>query len=129
MNGLPQSSADNGFWEAVLEQVARRVAPGHFDTWFRPVRFAALRNNGLHLVVPNDVFRQAFLQHCSAILRQAATQVTGSLITLVLSVEHPPENEPDPAASLPVVRAAELESRDHRPLWLVERLWTSQASG
>jgi AAA domain/DnaA N-terminal domain len=129
MSGLPGSG--DQLWPQVLDEVARSVSPGRFDTWFPPLRFIALQGNTLQLTAPTETFRQVFLENNFAILGEAAARVIGSAVTLQVAVETPEPSAGTPAAAVPfpVVRAAELETSTQRPCWLIERLWTNQAVG
>jgi hypothetical protein len=132
VNTRDQKLDDAGqLWHQVMDEVARLVSPGHFHTWFPALRFESLEDHILQLTVPNEPFREAFLEHCSDYLREAANRITGSPITLRLLVEENPEYHLETVAEkpLPVQRAAQLETADHRSHWLVERLWASQAVG
>jgi len=132
MSKPSEDGKNDQLWNQVLDQAARNVPAGHLDTWFQPLRLIALQDNVLQVTVPNETFREAVLQHCSAILCEAAASVIGSAVTLRLTVADPKEQSPGiPAGSapFPVVRAADLETATQQPLWLIERLWTCQAVG
>src|SRR5512136_2259184 len=75
MSEPSQEGKNDQLWNQVLDQVARHVPPGHFDTWFQPLRFTALQDNVLQVTVPNEAFREAVLEHCSALLCEAAASV------------------------------------------------------
>jgi DnaA N-terminal domain len=123
MSGLAESGDQR--WRQVLDEAARNVSRGCFDTWFPPLHFIALQGSTLQLVVPTETFRPVFLETNSAILCEAAARVIGSPVTLQVAVETPEQSAVGPgaaAAPFPVVRAAELETSTQRPRWLIERL-------
>jgi len=129
-------------WQKALAQVAEKVGPHSFETWFRPIRFAGGNQKSLHLTVPHTYFKKCLWEHYSKILQEAVQQSTQSGLELVISeelsgtYENLPAINPDQdegaengPAPLPVVRASAIETPPAHQKWLIENLWTSQAVG
>lgn len=124
-------------WNQVLAQVAQSLPPGCFDTWFRPLVLAGYDTTALRLWVPNEYFQRGFRDHYGAVLQEAVGKITGASLPIEVSVAPLPDQPSPPLAAsaspglrpLPVIPAAALQAADHRPSWLIEGLWTTQAVG
>jgi hypothetical protein len=120
----------NDLWARVLATVAERVGPGTFDTWFLPVVLAGWNETACNLIVPNQTFRQSFLDHFAKLLQEIMDPLVGAPVALNVAATEPdpPEHE-SPPQPLPVVHASALEAETEPKPWLIEKLWTSGAVG
>jgi hypothetical protein len=134
MSAAPQNPYAADFWDRVLAHVQNNVGRQCFETWFRPILFAGRDGNELHLVVPNESFKQSLLANYSAVLAEAIGKAAGVPLAFEISFQAYPERSPRDTTSkseiaLPVVKAAALEASSHSQPWLIEGLWTAEAVG
>jgi chromosomal replication initiator protein len=73
-------------WNRVLALIARRVSPQCYETWFRPVSFAGVDQEFLHLAVPNDTFKKWLLENYAGVLLDAAREILGTPLKIDISV-------------------------------------------
>jgi chromosomal replication initiator protein len=73
-------------WNRVLALIARRVSPQCYETWFRPVSFAGVDQEFLHLAVPNDTFKKWLLENYAGVLLDAARETLGTPLKIDISV-------------------------------------------
>lgn len=117
-------------WARTLATVAEKAGPRTFETWFRPVVLAGWDETSCNLVVPNQTFRQSFLDHFSKLLKEVMDQLVGAPVELnVSATETDPPEDDSPPQPLPVVHASALEAETEQKPWLIEQLWTSEAVG
>ncbi len=129
-----QDSCNPDIWNQVLALVAKRIQPGCFDTWFRPVVFAGRDATGLRVTVPNESFRKYFLANYADVLHDAVVRIAGDSTQVEVAVAASPDSTSSSSGelssnALPVIQASALEAAGHRHSWLIEGLWTSQAVG
>jgi chromosomal replication initiator protein len=58
-------------WESILTVVKEKINHQSFDTWFRPVTFAATSNNIIYVVAPTEVFKNMIMEHYSDVLEES----------------------------------------------------------
>lgn len=134
---VEQDYGNTGIWDQVLAHVAKRIRPGCFDTWFRPLVLAGHEATALRLLAPNEHFQRCFLENYAELLQDAVGKAAGASIPIEVSVAALPENRSPTSGEsgsnglppLPVIQAAALEAASHRQSWLIEGLWTAQAVG
>jgi len=100
--------SNNGeqLWARVLQNVAQKVDPHSFETWFRPVVFVGWNETSCRLVVPNPFFRRCFLEIYSGLLNRTIEQLLDAPVALQVSAA---ETETTTSGALPVRHASELE--------------------
>jgi chromosomal replication initiator protein len=62
-------------WESILSVVKGKINHQSYDTWFRPVTFAATTNNIIYVVAPSDVFKNWILEHYSDVLEESLEEL------------------------------------------------------
>src|SRR5689334_10876634 len=92
-------------WDAVLARIETKVNRHSFYTWFKPTGFISDRPDGIHVRVPNSLFREWLTKHYSGVLDEALREVdrSGVLVQFVtddaaplpaeLTVANPPVAE------------------------------------
>jgi chromosomal replication initiator protein len=65
-------------WDAVLARVETKVNRHSFYTWFKPTGFIAEQPDGIHVRVPNSLFREWLTKHYSGVLSEALREVDRS---------------------------------------------------
>jgi chromosomal replication initiator protein len=65
-------------WDAVLARVETKVYRHSFYTWFKPTGFIAEQPDGIHVRVPNSLFREWLTKHYSGVLNEALREVDRS---------------------------------------------------
>ncbi len=128
---MPEEPQDKQqhLWSRVLQAVQERVPVQSFDTWFRPVVFAGCHDDVFEVVCPNETFRRALMQNFAGIVDDILTRIVPTPCRLKISVQSQDVTSAAGLSTLPVVRAAELESDAGNKPWLIERLWSIHAVG
>jgi len=72
-------------WDAVLARIETKVNRHSFYTWFKPTGFIAEQPDGIHVRVPNSLFRDWLTKHYSGVLDEALREVdrSGSSVQFV----------------------------------------------
>jgi chromosomal replication initiator protein len=93
-------SASN-LWDQVLARIETKVNRHSFYTWFKPTSYLDDREGGVHVRVPNALFRDWLTKHYSAVIEEALEEigrpgtpiafVTEDSITAAPVPEAPPE--------------------------------------
>jgi chromosomal replication initiator protein len=65
-------------WDAVLARIETKVNRHSFYTWFKPTGFIAEQPDGIHVRVPNSLFREWLTKHYSGVLNEALREVDRS---------------------------------------------------
>jgi chromosomal replication initiator protein len=65
-------------WDAVLARIETKVNRHSFYTWFKPTGFIAEQPDGIHVRVPNSLFRDWLTKHYSGVLNEALREVDRS---------------------------------------------------
>lgn len=98
--GVDNSHTDTGqgwgmeqLWEQVLEAIEERVGRTTTETWLRPIRPIALRDDTLHLEVPSSLFRDWLLGNLMKPLKEALTSILGYPVQIVLHLANKPQGE------------------------------------
>ena len=65
-------------WDAVLARIETKVNRHSFYTWFKPTGFIAEQPDGIHVRVPNSLFRDWLTKHYSGVLSEALREVDRS---------------------------------------------------
>ena len=65
-------------WDAVLARIETKVNRHSFYTWFKPTGFIAEQSDGIHVRVPNSLFRDWLTKHYSGVLSEALREVDRS---------------------------------------------------
>lgn len=69
-------------WKSVLSRLEPRLDPHTFNTWLRPTALAWQDESALHVLVPNEVFRDWLRDNYSDLIRAALTELTGSSLAV-----------------------------------------------
>ena len=65
-------------WDAVLARIETKVNRHSFYTWFKPTGFISERPDGIHVRVPNSLFRDWLTKHYAGVLNEALREVDRS---------------------------------------------------
>jgi chromosomal replication initiator protein len=65
-------------WDAVLARIETKVNRHSFYTWFKPTGFISERPDGIHVRVPNSLFRDWLTKHYAGVLDEALREVDRS---------------------------------------------------
>ncbi|MGH9428053.1 MAG: DnaA ATPase domain-containing protein [Terriglobia bacterium] len=85
-------------WEQVLTALEAKVGKTTTETWLKPIRPLALRDQALHLEVPNALFRDWLLENLIAPLREVLTAVLGPGTNIIIHVGAKQQGELFPPA-------------------------------
>jgi chromosomal replication initiator protein len=89
-------------WNRVLALIGKRVSPQCYETWFRPVSFAGVDQESLHLSVPNETFKKWLLENYAGVILDAARETLGTPLKIDICVaSHRPAEQPAKAAGTP----------------------------
>lgn len=80
-------------WEQVLQAVEEKVGKTTTETWLKPTRPLALRDQTLHLEVPSALFRDWLLDNLIAPLKEALAGVLGYAANVIIHVGSKPQGE------------------------------------
>ena len=73
-------------WEQVLSEVAGKVGPVQTETWLKPIRPLMLREDILHLEVPNALFRDWLLENLVPTLQESLVNILGRVAHITFHV-------------------------------------------
>jgi len=103
--------SDTGFWEAVLEQIEKRIRRQQFETWFRSIRPLEAAPGRLELAVPNRFYKEWLETYYVPVIRESAMDVAGGEPEIIFTVDpqqtaavhaQEPPDEPAPPEEPPV---------------------------
>jgi chromosomal replication initiator protein len=80
-------------WEQVLGAVEERVGKTTTETWLRPTRPIALRDDTLHLEVPSLLFRDWLLGNLMTPLQDVLASILGYPAQIIIHVGNKPQGE------------------------------------
>lgn len=80
-------------WEQVLAAIEEKVGKTTTETWLRPIRPIALREDTLHLEVPSSLFRDWLLGNLINPLREALEDALGYPAQIILHIANKPQGE------------------------------------
>jgi len=80
-------------WNALLTQVRDRIPETAYNTWFTHLHLADVTPEGWVVGVPNAFVLEYVEHHYSAVLEEAAGQVTGTVVTVTFTLASRPEVE------------------------------------
>ena len=80
-------------WRQVLAAIEERVGKTTTETWLKPIRPIALREDIFHLEVPSSLFRDWLLGNLMDPLREALEDALGRPIQIVLHIANKPQGE------------------------------------
>jgi chromosomal replication initiator protein len=95
-------------WDAVLARIETKVNRHSFYTWFKPTGFISERPDGIHVRVPNSLFRDWLTKHYAGVLNEALREVdrSGAAVQFVTDeVTSPADLAVQPPAPLDDVEA------------------------
>ncbi len=100
-------------WERLLAALEGRLPPQALDTWIRPGRVLAYRDNRLEIAVPSKFMRGYVVEHYLAELQAAAAACLGPRVQVAIGIDRAGGGEPPTAVAAPAAPppAAELDSR------------------
>ena len=86
-------------WKSVLSRLEPRLDPHTFNTWLRPTALAWQDESALHVLVPNEVFRDWLRDNYSDLIRAALAELTGSPLAVEFTTggNSPPEEVAGPS--------------------------------
>ncbi len=102
----------DGLWERLVAALEGRLPPQVLETWIRPARVLAYRDDRLEIGVPNKFIRGYVVDHYLAELQAAAIACLGPGVRVAVSVDRAarPDASPRPDSTTPPP-LAELDSR------------------
>lgn len=120
LEGAPRQSAeatDADTWAAVIAQVRTQTKPNQFDTWFRKIACAEIRDHEVVIATPNTFYREWMSKHHEEVLAEAFRLVRGMarrprVRFLVDATRF--DNAPTNKAPKPASLSAELPTRGGR---------------
>jgi len=77
----------DGSWEAILEEIAKRVRRQQFETWFRSVRPLSAEPGRIELAVPNRFYKEWMETYYAPVIRESAREVIGTSPVIVFTVD------------------------------------------
>jgi chromosomal replication initiator protein len=80
-------------WEQVLAAVEDKVGKTTTETWLKPIRPIALREDTLHLEVPSSLFRDWLLGNLMEPLREALAEALGYSAQVIIHIANKPQGE------------------------------------
>ncbi len=80
-------------WEQVLEIIEEKIGKTNMETWLKPIRPIALREDSLHLEVPNALFRDWLLGHLLRPLEESLSGILGVPAHVILHVRSKVQGE------------------------------------
>ena len=86
-------------WEQVLSEVAGKVGPVQTETWLKPIRPLMLREDTLHLEVPNALFRDWLLENLVPALQESLVNILGRVVHITFHVASKRQGELFPSAN------------------------------
>ena len=84
-------------WEQVLGTIEEKIGKTNTDTWLKPIRPVALREDTLHLEVPNALFRDWLLSNLLKPLEESLSRILDTPVQVVLHVRNKLQGELFPA--------------------------------
>jgi chromosomal replication initiator protein len=85
-------------WEQVLSEVAGKIGLVQTETWLKPIRPLMLREDTLHLEVPNTLFRDWLLENLMPILQASLATIVGRVVHIIFHVATKKQGELFPSA-------------------------------
>jgi chromosomal replication initiator protein len=95
--GVAQEWGMQRVWEQVLETIEEKIGKTNTETWLRPIRPLALRDDTLHLEVPNILFRDWLQGNLLGPLQETLAGILGYEAHVVIHVGTRPQGELFPA--------------------------------
>ncbi len=86
-------------WEQVLSEVAGKVGPVQTETWLKPIRPLMLREDILHLEVPNTLFRDWLLENIVPTLQESLVNILGHVVHITFHVASKKQGELFPSVT------------------------------
>ncbi len=80
-------------WEQVLAALEKKVGKTTTETWLKPIRPIALRDDTLHLEVPSTLFRDWLLGNLIEPLRETLAEIFGYPAHIILHLANKPQGE------------------------------------
>jgi len=80
-------------WEQVLGLIEQRVGKTTTETWLKPIRPLALRDEAFHLEAPSALFRERLLGDLIVPLKEALASALGYAVQVVIHVSTKPQGE------------------------------------
>jgi chromosomal replication initiator protein len=84
-------------WEQVLGTIEEKIGKTNTDTWLKPMRPVALKEDTLHLEVPNALFRDWVLSNLLKPLEESLSGIMDTPVQVVLHVRNKLQGELFPA--------------------------------
>jgi chromosomal replication initiator protein len=100
----------NHLWERFLAALEGKLPPQALDTWIRPGRLLAHRDNHLEIGVPSKFIRNYVIEHYLSDLQAAAESCLGIRAHVTVTAERPGALPP-PAAPAPPPQPPDLDGR------------------
>ena len=97
---------------AILSSISKRVNYQSFNTWFKPISYAAIDNLSLLIKVPNEFCRDWIINNYSDVLDESIKELNLEKyqISLVIEEKEKPEGNLNNVNSTPVAWASSLKT-------------------
>ena len=86
-------------WKSVLSRLETRLDPHTFNTWLRPTALAWKDESVVHVLVPNDVYRDWLRDNYSDLIGETLSELTGGPLAIeftTTATESPQAPAPQP---------------------------------
>ena len=86
-------------WKSVLSRLETRLDPHTFNTWLRPTALAWKDETAVHVLVPNDVYRDWLRDNYSDLIGETLSELTGAPLAIeftTTATESPQTPAPQP---------------------------------
>ena len=86
-------------WKSVLSRLETRLDPHTFNTWLRPTALAWKDETVVHVLVPNDVYRDWLRDNYSDLIGETLSELTGAPLAIeftTTATESPQAPAPQP---------------------------------
>ena len=86
-------------WKSVLSRLETRLDPHTFNTWLRPTALAWKDETVVHVLVPNDVYRDWLRDNYSDLIGETLSELTGAPLAIeftTTATESPQPPAPQP---------------------------------
>src|SRR6185369_7108100 len=94
---------------SILAAISKRINHQSFNTWFKPISFAAKDDSTIYLRVPNEMFRDWITNNYFDILEESLQELNLEECKLSFLIEEP-KNSNNRAIAEPAVRPSRVVS-------------------
>lgn len=110
----PMSEVDiniEDMWEKVISHVKETVGEGVYELWFKPIRFAGVRENTVYLELPNRFYREWIEDNYPDVISNRLLELTGKNYSVKYKLQEKTEGEVKRIDNRNELRKQKLASR------------------